>query len=107
MRCVAALQKRPDPEHQAPERETGETWCLFQPGLKIWSNLSGLMAGASTASCPGRERRRRRWEMAQARRGQELHPEAGTLWSAHLIARFNQWGPCSPSLVDGAVSFFL
>lgn len=55
MRCVVALQKRPDPEHQAQGTEIGETWCLFQPGLKVWSNPSGLMAGPSTPPCPGRE----------------------------------------------------
>lgn len=55
MRCVAALQEHPDPEHQAQGTETGETWCLFQPGLKAWSNLSGLVAGTSTPPCPRRE----------------------------------------------------
>lgn len=55
MRYVTALQKRPDSEHQARGAEIEETWCLFQSGLKVWSNLSGLVAGPRTLPCPSRE----------------------------------------------------
>lgn len=80
MRCVTALQKRPDSEHQAQGAEIEETWCLFQSGLKVWSNLSGLVAGPRTPPCPSREKEEEEEEGNSPSSGRtSTTPRGGTL----------------------------
>lgn len=83
MRCVAALQKRPDPEHQLRERKLGKLSVCSNQGLRSVAIYLDSWQTQALLHVPAG--RRKRWEMAQARRGQVLHPEG---WHA-LISTFH------------------